>query len=260
MPSRPWVDAQDLAQHRAKVLGVPARAVRVADPAAVARADVEHPVRTEGELSSVVVLVVVGHPQHEPTGSQGGLVRSASPKLDHPLIADTVREVHVEQPRLGVVGREGHRQQTLLVRGPHTASDVEERPPLHLAVVDHANPSVPLDDHHTSGVPRRPGHMHRQPERANTDQAHTAAGLLRGPVERSRRICGGRPRHSGAIEAYEHSRQDEEDDAQASYCHARIRISRPPITGGVEPTGLQEASRCPYRLESRFRYVIAAVS
>ena len=109
----PAVDAEDLAEQRAVFLGV---AVRVADPAAVADADVEEAVRTEGELPPLWYWWSSGIPQHEPTGSQGGLLRSASPKLDHPLIADTVREVHVEQPRLGVVGREGHRQQTLLVR------------------------------------------------------------------------------------------------------------------------------------------------
>jgi threonine dehydrogenase-like Zn-dependent dehydrogenase len=88
--------------------------------------------------------------------------------------------------------------------------------------------------------------MYRQPERADTDEAHAAGGLLRGPVER--RVCGRVARRSGATEADERSREDEEDDAQASDWHAQIiEHARAARMGGVRELQFVRSGRLAWR-------------
>ena len=165
-----------------------------------------------------MVTVIVRHPQHKPIGTRVGTISIAAPELDHSLIADTVGEVHVEQARVGVVRREGQRQQSLLVGRPHAAPNVQKRLTLHLTVLDHANSSAPLDDHHPRGVVGRRGHMYGHLKRTDADQAHAAGGLLRHARRGSARVQRRVRRGLGAA-ANDDGRSENEDAAQPAVCH-----------------------------------------
>ena len=123
------LDAQDLAEQRAEVLRVAARAVPVAAAAAVARADVEQAVGPEGELAAVVVGLAVGHPQDEPRGAGVGPVGARGLVLDDALVARAVRVVDVEQrPTPCSPRRRPSRAGPARRRLRHEVADVEERP------------------------------------------------------------------------------------------------------------------------------------
>jgi hypothetical protein len=151
------VDSQDLAQQAASVLG---RVVRVLGAAAVADADVEQPVRAEGELSAVVVrLAWVPDQQH---GAQRLSPRSQAPAPgadfgDH-VVSVVVRVVEVGEPVAAKVRVEGDREQALLSGVQHPASDVEEGP-LQLSLAHHAHPARLLDHVERTDTGRR-RHVH----------------------------------------------------------------------------------------------------
>jgi hypothetical protein len=107
----------------------PPLAVLVRSPApAVAGADVEVPVRPEGELAAVVVrLVRVGDPQETSLGGRGAVgVRAAPAVLGDDQRAARVRVVDVETPVRPVRGVEGQAQEPSLPAARDPRLDVEE--------------------------------------------------------------------------------------------------------------------------------------
>src|SRR4051794_18642388 len=150
----PRIDAQDLPQQRAEVLGVPARAVEVAAAPAVARADVEQAVGTEEQEAAVVVRLGVVHLEDEPRRRRVGRATAAAPVLDHALVLVAVGVVDVEQPAAGVVGRECHGQQALLPARGDQRADVEERAGHRAPVAHHADRAGLLDDEQPVRVAR----------------------------------------------------------------------------------------------------------
>ena len=260
------VDAQDLAEQAAEVLGVAARAVLVAAAAAVAGADVEVLVGAEQQQPAVVVALVVGHPQHEPRRAGGGAGGGRAPVLDHALVARVVGEVDVEAPRARVVGREGQREQALLAARRHLAADVEERRGAQAPADQHAHAAGLLDDEQAPAVAGRGGHEHRRAEAADALETHTAALRLPGVRRGARGRCrggggrGGRRRRRGvaalavARAAGGHERgRGKDDDSRAPQegkdGRRRVRVSaasprRPgPRTRGTRSAPCRSAAR-----------------
>ena len=170
------VDAQDLAQRRAERLRVAARAVLVVAAAPVAGADVHQLVGPEDHEAAVVVGLGVGHAQHEARAVRVGAVSPArwySQMLSVPLLLGVV---DVEEPRLRVVGGEGHREQALLAAGRDLRADVEERLGEGLAALHDHDPPGLLDDEDPALVAGRRGDVERGLEVADLDEAHPAAG------------------------------------------------------------------------------------
>src|SRR5262249_15349233 len=101
------VDAQHLAQQSGSVLPV---AVRVVPLAAVAEPNVELCVRTEGEVSAVVVRVRLLYEQKLALGRWIDAIRvvAGDPELDDPCVAANVGEVQVDTPGVGVARMERH--------------------------------------------------------------------------------------------------------------------------------------------------------
>ena len=151
-------DAEDLAEQRVAVLGGRRRR------AAVAGADVEHPVAAELELAAVVVArVAVRDPQQLAAARRvgAGRVRRAA-VLEHAQRAGrAVGEEDVEAAGGVVVGRERDREQAALAGHLGEPADVEER----AAARDPDEPGL-LDDEQPRVVRRR-GRVHRGGEPAD---------------------------------------------------------------------------------------------
>jgi dihydrolipoamide dehydrogenase len=150
--------------------------VLVVAAAAVAGADVHQPVGAEDHETAVVVGLGVLHTQHEPRAGGGGAVGGGAAVLPNALGPAVLRVVDVEEARLGVVGREGHRQQPLLAARGDLRRDVEERLGQALAAAHVHDPAGLLDDEDAAAVPWRSGDVERGVEVADLDQAHAAAG------------------------------------------------------------------------------------
>ena len=120
-------DPQHLGEQHTGVLAV---VVGVALAAAIPDADVQIAFGAELELAAVVVgLGVVVDREHGACAAGLSAVRvpARAPVLDDPDVVGGVRVVDVEAPARRVVGREGHRQQSLLSRGcVDLRGDVEE--------------------------------------------------------------------------------------------------------------------------------------
>ncbi len=132
------VQAQQRAEER---VGVLAGAKRIAARPAVAKAEVEHSVRPERQLSAVVVRVRLWLTQHHGRGIQ----RCTAVADRHPRQHRIARRVGVVDERfLGAVRADGYRaqreaQQAALATGRDPAGQVEERLGQHLASVDDAD-------------------------------------------------------------------------------------------------------------------------
>ena len=162
------VDAQDLAEQRVRALRVRGR--RVVAVAAVARADVEQPVRPERELAAVVVARLrVRDRDHQPARCGVGRVGVGGDVV----LVDLQRsagagQIDVGQPAARVVGREGDRQQPALVAGRvRDRAHVEER--LGRAARDDLHDAALLDDEHAR-VAGRPRHVGGRGEVADLRQ------------------------------------------------------------------------------------------
>ena len=176
------VDAQDLAEQRAEVLGVRDR--RVVGVPAVADARVEHPVpRPERELAAVVVAGLgVGDGQHDAAGPGDRAVRVGGalelPDLD---LTPGGGEIDVGEAAGGVVGREGDREQAALPAGQHLGAEVREGLGLLRAGLDELHAPALLDHEQPRGIAGRRGDVHGRVEAADRR-------------ERRRRVRPRRPR------------------------------------------------------------------
>ena len=221
-------------------------------PAAVAGADVEVPVGTEQQQPAVVVALVVGHPQHDPGRAGVGAVGARAPVLDHALVARVVGEVDVEAAGVGVVGREGDRQQALLAAGGDLAADVEERA-LAPAADDHDAPGL-LDHEHAPAVGGRRGHVDRGLEAPDRLQARAAAGGggrggRRGGLGRRGRRGRRRRRRCARVIASRSTRGHEHSRGQRDQSHSPHA-----------PTGWQDAFQGPVSNRSRAERTGAGMS
>ena len=155
---------------------LPRGAVLVVAAPAVAGADVHQLVGAEDHQAAVVVGLGVVHAQHEPGAVGVGAIVAGAVVLPDRLRAALLGVVDVEQPRLRVVGREGHREQALLAAGRDLRADVEERLGQRLAAADDDDLPRLLDDEEPPLVAGRRGEVERRLEVADLDQAHAAAG------------------------------------------------------------------------------------
>src|SRR6185295_12054856 len=118
------VDAQHLAEQGPEVLAV---AERIAAAAAVAEADVQHPVATEGEATPVVVGEGLRDEEHLALAPGiGGIGSRRGVELRDVGVAVAIGVVHEEAAVLGVAGVEGEAEQAALTAGRDPSRDVEE--------------------------------------------------------------------------------------------------------------------------------------
>src|SRR6266536_3052860 len=118
-----WVDAQQLAQPLARILGT---VLRISCGAPVAHPDVEEAVAVELQLSPVVVRVRLIDEQ-QLTGARQNRAAVAGAELDDAGIAVSIGVVDVEPVIAPVVRMKRDGQQTLLPSARHAVADVEER-------------------------------------------------------------------------------------------------------------------------------------
>ena len=162
-------------QQRAEVLPVAARAVLVPAPAAVAEPDVEQAVGAEEHEAAVVVGLWLLLGQHQPRRARIRAVGARALVLDHPRVAVVVGVVDVEAPAVGVVGREGHRQQSLLAAAVGQRADVQERRGQLAAAAHDHDPAALLDHEHAPPVAVRRGDVQGRLEAADLGEPQAAA-------------------------------------------------------------------------------------
>ena len=198
----PRLDAQDLAQRRAQVLRVAARAVLVVAATAVAGADVEEAVGAEGELAAVVVaLRIVVDEDGAGAGGVGEVVALAM-ELDEVLLGVLAGVVDVEQPGARVVRREREAEQPLLATGRDPVADVEEGRRELASGADDVDPPALADDEDPPPVGRRRGDVERLVEAADLDELDATACSGGGRGTRGGGgggVAGGRDRGAGAV-------------------------------------------------------------
>jgi hypothetical protein len=124
--ARQRLDAQQLTEQAVGILSV---LIRVAAAAAVAGADVQVSVGAELELAAVVIGEGrVGELDHRAAGARIGGGRAGAAELVDPVDVPAVgRVIDVEATRPLVVGRKGHREQSLLAAAFDQSLDVQER-------------------------------------------------------------------------------------------------------------------------------------
>ena len=166
---------------RARLCG-PGRSRTGPRPAAVAGGDPEHAVGAELQLAAVVVRALRVLEDDHPAARRLDARRSGSVGRDLELVdlvqARVVREVDVEQPRGGVVRREGDREQALLALVLDQLGDLEERIGEHPAAVDDPDRPGVLDHEQPAGAGRAwgMGDVLRQGEVADQLEARHRRG------------------------------------------------------------------------------------
>ena len=156
------VDAQDLAEQAAQVLGVPPRPVAIVGAAAVAPADVQEAVGAELDQAAVVVGVRVGLAKDDAPGARHHpLARRVGAELADDEIAAPVGVVHVAEARAGEVRREGEGEEAALADGRDAVGHVEEGPAEELTVADYAHTSRLLGHVQPARISRRLGDVDR---------------------------------------------------------------------------------------------------
>ena len=180
-PGGARVDPHKLAEQRAAVLAVADRPVLVAGSAAVAEADVQEVVGTEGDQAAVVVVLRLALTQDGACAARVGAVgaRRRPAVLDDARRPGAVGVRHVEPPRRRVVGREGHRKQPLLAAATDPPAQIEERPGQPAPAADDLHGAALLDDEQAPLVARRRRQVDRLVEAADPLQAHPAGCRLR---------------------------------------------------------------------------------
>jgi hypothetical protein len=131
----------------------------------------------EEDEAPVMLAGRLGYPQHQASrvavGAQG--VLGAALIGDHANRSPVVGVGDVEEPAGGVVGREGDREQALLVPLAirlDLAADVEERARPQAIVGEDPHGAVLLDDEELRVGPRGLGHVHRLLEATDPLQRH----------------------------------------------------------------------------------------
>src|SRR3989442_992055 len=167
------VDPQQLAEQR---VGVLCTVLRIAARAAVAHADVEHPVQHEEEKPAVVVAVWLNDAENQLVGDgvrDVGIGARSRVTLDQGIERVTgnvcMRVVDVEVPVRRVAGVERDAQEPLLTPGRYAVADVQEGRREQLPVLHDADLPRLLDDEQACRVPRRRGEIHRTGEPARHD-------------------------------------------------------------------------------------------
>src|SRR3990172_8457664 len=155
------VQAEDLAQQRLPILTV---AVRIAAGSAIAKAKVEVAVRTEGQLSAVVVAVgLLNDQQHSLAVRIGGLALGGRGQLRQDGRAIGEAALVDEQASVGLEVRvEGEPQQTLFPATPDATGQVNEGLRSQRAVgLDHTDHASLLVDEQSPAAVARVGNVDR---------------------------------------------------------------------------------------------------
>ena len=159
------IDAQNLAEQRVRVL--PA-AQGIAPAAAIADADVEIAVGTEGELSAVVIRVLpVGDLQnHDLAPGIGRVRRRAQREARDGDVSDRVRVVHVKVTRGRKTRWKSDAQQAALAAAVNALRDIEKRRRDDRTVLNDAYTAGLLDDKKASAGVAGSGYVGRAREAA----------------------------------------------------------------------------------------------
>ncbi len=217
--ARVHVDAQHLAEQRARVLPV---AVRVAGTAAVAEPEVEEPVRPEGQVAAIVVGGGL-HDRQEVALGRGierlPAVHARELRGDGTdLPADQLAEVEVDAPVRREVRVKGHPEEPRFAVHVHARAQVHEiRGRRRRGVVrERADPAALLDHEPARAVVRRLLHRDRRCER----QARKCA-------RRCNAVGGAggyRRRHAAAVRRLHRRRGARSNNRQARGCVASWQL------------------------------------
>jgi hypothetical protein len=127
-------------------------------------------------MSSPPLWLDSSRPCAERGGPSGvGAIRAAAPELDDALVTGGVGVVDVEQPAVGVVGRERERQEALLAARGDLAAEIEERRAELAPVAQHQHAAALLDDELAPAVAGRGRDVDGRVERADAPELHAAS-------------------------------------------------------------------------------------